>query len=126
MYIALISLHALIMVGFHFLHCFEEDWTSEYCLGGFVTERGGLSVSVRESRANLVLLEILQAFGLAREGSTEAATSPHEKQQPLKVRSTGKAVSWPCPLAPCEGRRSLRAPEGVVALPRGELLFPCS
>lgn len=29
MYIALISLHALIMVGFHFLHCFEEDWTSE-------------------------------------------------------------------------------------------------
>ncbi|XP_045386841.1 palmitoyltransferase ZDHHC3 isoform X3 [Lemur catta] len=27
MYIALISLHALIMVGFHFLHCFEEDWT---------------------------------------------------------------------------------------------------
>uniref|UniRef100_A0A8D2D693 Palmitoyltransferase n=1 Tax=Sciurus vulgaris TaxID=55149 RepID=A0A8D2D693_SCIVU len=28
MYIALISLHALIMVGFHFLHCFEEDWTN--------------------------------------------------------------------------------------------------
>ncbi|XP_075412068.1 palmitoyltransferase ZDHHC3 isoform X3 [Tenrec ecaudatus] len=27
MYIALVSLHALIMVGFHFLHCFEEDWT---------------------------------------------------------------------------------------------------
>ncbi|XP_040850273.1 palmitoyltransferase ZDHHC3 isoform X3 [Ochotona curzoniae] len=27
MYIALISLHALIMVGFHFLHCFEDDWT---------------------------------------------------------------------------------------------------
>uniref|UniRef100_A0A8C5VCZ5 Palmitoyltransferase ZDHHC3 n=1 Tax=Microcebus murinus TaxID=30608 RepID=A0A8C5VCZ5_MICMU len=27
MYIALISLHTLIMVGFHFLHCFEEDWT---------------------------------------------------------------------------------------------------
>ncbi|XP_048848654.1 palmitoyltransferase ZDHHC3-like [Brienomyrus brachyistius] len=27
MYIALISLHALIMVAFHFLFCFEEDWT---------------------------------------------------------------------------------------------------
>ncbi|XP_004835111.1 palmitoyltransferase ZDHHC3 isoform X8 [Heterocephalus glaber] len=27
MYIALISLHALVMVGVHFLHCFEEDWT---------------------------------------------------------------------------------------------------
>ncbi|KAM5293337.1 palmitoyltransferase ZDHHC3 isoform 2-T2 [Ctenodactylus gundi] len=27
MYVALISLHALVMVGFHFLHCFEEDWT---------------------------------------------------------------------------------------------------
>ncbi|XP_030013571.1 palmitoyltransferase ZDHHC3-A isoform X3 [Sphaeramia orbicularis] len=27
MYIALISLHALIMVVFHFLYCFEDDWT---------------------------------------------------------------------------------------------------
>ncbi|KAM8966433.1 palmitoyltransferase ZDHHC3 isoform 2-T2 [Pelodytes ibericus] len=27
MYIALISLHALTMVGIHFLYCFEEDWT---------------------------------------------------------------------------------------------------
>lgn len=27
MYISLISLHALMMVGFHFLYCFEEDWT---------------------------------------------------------------------------------------------------
>ncbi|XP_048472203.1 palmitoyltransferase ZDHHC3 isoform X3 [Rhincodon typus] len=27
MYIALISLHALIMVCFHFLYCFEEEWT---------------------------------------------------------------------------------------------------
>uniref|UniRef100_A0A8C9WJL1 Palmitoyltransferase n=1 Tax=Scleropages formosus TaxID=113540 RepID=A0A8C9WJL1_SCLFO len=27
MYIALISLHALIMVAFHFMFCFEEDWT---------------------------------------------------------------------------------------------------
>lgn len=29
MYIALISLHALVMVVFHFLNCFEDDWTSE-------------------------------------------------------------------------------------------------
>ncbi|XP_070822128.1 palmitoyltransferase ZDHHC3-A isoform X3 [Chaetodon trifascialis] len=27
MYIALISLHALVMVVFHFLNCFEDDWT---------------------------------------------------------------------------------------------------
>ncbi|XP_018536260.1 palmitoyltransferase ZDHHC3-A isoform X4 [Lates calcarifer] len=27
MYIALISLHALVMVVFHFLYCFEDDWT---------------------------------------------------------------------------------------------------
>ncbi|XP_059194798.1 palmitoyltransferase ZDHHC3-A-like isoform X3 [Centropristis striata] len=27
MYIALISLHALLMVVFHFLYCFEDDWT---------------------------------------------------------------------------------------------------
>ncbi|XP_041104311.1 palmitoyltransferase ZDHHC3 isoform X2 [Polyodon spathula] len=28
MYIALISLHCLVMVVFHFLYCFEEDWAS--------------------------------------------------------------------------------------------------
>ncbi|XP_068178923.1 palmitoyltransferase ZDHHC3-A isoform X4 [Antennarius striatus] len=28
MYIALISLHSLVMVVFHFLNCFEDDWTS--------------------------------------------------------------------------------------------------
>ncbi|XP_061570785.1 palmitoyltransferase ZDHHC3-A-like isoform X2 [Cololabis saira] len=27
MYIALVSLHALLMVVFHFLYCFEDDWT---------------------------------------------------------------------------------------------------
>ncbi|KAF3829215.1 hypothetical protein GH733_003479 [Mirounga leonina] len=59
MYIALISLHALIMVGFHFLHCFEEDWTN-----------------------------LLQAYGLTREGTAEARISLHEKKQPPKVSST--------------------------------------
>ncbi|XP_039693437.1 palmitoyltransferase ZDHHC3 isoform X1 [Pteropus medius] len=65
MYIALISLHALIMVGFHFLRCFEEDWT----------------------RANLVLSDLLQAYGLIREGGAEARISLHEKKQPLKISS---------------------------------------
>ncbi|XP_029775117.1 palmitoyltransferase ZDHHC3 isoform X4 [Suricata suricatta] len=65
MYIALISLHALIMVGFHFLHCFEEDWT----------------------RANPVLADQQQAYGLPRQGAAEARISM-EKKQPLKVRST--------------------------------------
>lgn len=45
MYIALISLHALIMVGFHFLHCFEEDWASDAhgtpAPGGCMTGPGG-------------------------------------------------------------------------------------
>ncbi|XP_017377533.1 palmitoyltransferase ZDHHC3 isoform X1 [Cebus imitator] len=59
MYIALISLHALIMVGFHFLHCFEEDWTN-----------------------------LLKAYGLNREEMAEAGISLHEKMQPLKVSST--------------------------------------
>uniref|UniRef100_A0A2K5CDF1 Palmitoyltransferase n=1 Tax=Aotus nancymaae TaxID=37293 RepID=A0A2K5CDF1_AOTNA len=59
MYIALISLHALIMVGFHFLHCFEEDWTN-----------------------------LLKAYGLNREEMAEAGISFHEKMQPLKVSST--------------------------------------
>ncbi|XP_011955583.1 palmitoyltransferase ZDHHC3 isoform X4 [Ovis aries] len=59
MYIALISLHALIMVGFHFLHCFEEDWTN-----------------------------LLRAYGLTREETAEARMSLHEIKQPLKVSST--------------------------------------
>ncbi|XP_006765152.1 PREDICTED: palmitoyltransferase ZDHHC3 isoform X2 [Myotis davidii] len=58
MYIALISLHALIMVGFHFLHCFEEDWTN-----------------------------LLQAHGLTREGTAETRIS-QEKTQPLTGSST--------------------------------------
>ncbi|KAM8869734.1 palmitoyltransferase ZDHHC3-A-like isoform 5-T6 [Spinachia spinachia] len=28
MYIALVSLHSLVMVVFHFLNCFEDDWTT--------------------------------------------------------------------------------------------------
>ncbi|XP_045019853.1 palmitoyltransferase ZDHHC3 isoform X5 [Bubalus kerabau] len=64
MYIALISLHALIMVGFHFLHCFEEDWTN-----------------------------LLQAYGLTREETAEARISLHEIKQPLKVSSTGEEKS---------------------------------
>ncbi|XP_055136291.1 palmitoyltransferase ZDHHC3 isoform X1 [Symphalangus syndactylus] len=45
MYIALISLHALIMVGFHFLHCFEEDWTT-YGLNR--EEMAGAGISLHE------------------------------------------------------------------------------
>ncbi|KAM8869733.1 palmitoyltransferase ZDHHC3-A-like isoform 4-T4 [Spinachia spinachia] len=29
MYIALVSLHSLVMVVFHFLNCFEDDWTRD-------------------------------------------------------------------------------------------------
>ncbi|KAF6101718.1 zinc finger DHHC-type palmitoyltransferase 3 [Phyllostomus discolor] len=56
MYIALISLHALVMVGLHFLRCFEEDWTN-----------------------------LLQAYGLAREAAAGAQLSLLEKEQPLTV-----------------------------------------
>ncbi|KAM4821580.1 palmitoyltransferase ZDHHC3 isoform 3-T4 [Thomomys bottae] len=59
MYIALISLHALIMVGFHFLHCFEEDWTN-----------------------------ILQAYGSDRKEGAEAQVSLHDTRQPLTVSPT--------------------------------------
>ncbi|XP_077382397.1 palmitoyltransferase ZDHHC3-A isoform X3 [Festucalex cinctus] len=34
MYIALVSLHALFMVVFHFLYCFEDDWTRHRTLKG--------------------------------------------------------------------------------------------
>ncbi|XP_021112952.1 palmitoyltransferase ZDHHC3 isoform X4 [Heterocephalus glaber] len=57
MYIALISLHALVMVGVHFLHCFEEDWTN-----------------------------LPRAYGLDRAGPAEAPVSLHAKAQPLTVR----------------------------------------
>ncbi|KAF6101715.1 zinc finger DHHC-type palmitoyltransferase 3 [Phyllostomus discolor] len=60
MYIALISLHALVMVGLHFLRCFEEDWTN-----------------------------LLQAYGLAREAAAGAQLSLLEKEQPLTVSPAG-------------------------------------
>ncbi|XP_012861591.1 palmitoyltransferase ZDHHC3 [Echinops telfairi] len=58
MYIALVSLHALIMVGFHFLHCFEEDWTN-----------------------------LLQDYGVPGEGAADPLLSPQENKQAPKVRS---------------------------------------
>ncbi|XP_071456491.1 palmitoyltransferase ZDHHC3 isoform X2 [Marmota flaviventris] len=66
MYIALISLHALIMVGFHFLHCFEEDWTTVY----------------------LSLLNLLQDYGENRERTAEAQVYLHEREQPPKISLT--------------------------------------
>lgn len=62
MYIALISLHALVMVGFHFLHCFEEDWTN-----------------------------LLKAYGLSRGDTAESQVSLQENKQPPKV-SAGKVA----------------------------------
>ncbi|XP_022429121.1 palmitoyltransferase ZDHHC3 isoform X3 [Monodon monoceros] len=50
MYIALISLHALIMVGFHFLHCFEEDWTTH---GPIREETAGAQISLHEKKQPL-------------------------------------------------------------------------
>lgn len=119
MYIALISLHALIMVGFHFLHCFEEDWTSEYVPdraplaapgGGVQPRRGGLLVWVMVPGANPVLLDLLQAYRLTREGTAEARISLHDKKQPPKVSSTGKGVSQTDPVArACPGE--VQAPQ---------------
>lgn len=44
--------------------------------------------------ANLVLSDLLQAYGLIREGGAEARISLHEKKQPLKISSAGKVVRW--------------------------------
>lgn len=44
--------------------------------------------------ANLILLNLLKAYGLNREEMAEAGISLHEKMQPLNVSSTGKLVSW--------------------------------
>lgn len=104
MYIALISLHALIMVGFHFLHCFEEDWTSEYAPGrprwsGGVTRAGRALCFRHGARSHLILLDFLQGFGVTGEGSAEVQVPPQDKKQPLKVRATGNAGSWTEPLA---------------------------
>ncbi|XP_031144150.1 palmitoyltransferase ZDHHC3-A-like isoform X2 [Sander lucioperca] len=53
MYIALISFHALLMVVFHFLYCFEDDWTRNRASEGRdrkvgeVAELGGHADGVR-------------------------------------------------------------------------------
>ncbi|XP_073915456.1 palmitoyltransferase ZDHHC3 isoform X2 [Castor canadensis] len=68
MYIALISLHALIMVGFHFLHCFEEDWTN-----------------------------LLQAYGLSKEGTAQIRVALHAKRQPFTKVSLTECSSFSPP-----------------------------
>ncbi|XP_073342027.1 palmitoyltransferase ZDHHC3-A isoform X2 [Pagrus major] len=45
MYIALISLHSLVMVVFHFLNCFEDDWTRNRASEGGDREVGKGAVS---------------------------------------------------------------------------------
>ena len=62
-------------------------------------KQGGLLVCVMVPGANPILLDLLQAYGLTREGTAEARLSLHEKKQPLKVSSTGKVVSGTDPLA---------------------------
>lgn len=44
--------------------------------------------------ANSVFLDLLQAYGLMREGGAEAQISLREKRGPLKISSAGKVVSW--------------------------------
>uniref|UniRef100_A0A672JY00 Palmitoyltransferase n=1 Tax=Sinocyclocheilus grahami TaxID=75366 RepID=A0A672JY00_SINGR len=42
MYIFLISLHSLVMVVFHFLYCFEDDWTSKVFIFIISSKKGNL------------------------------------------------------------------------------------
>ena len=55
---------------------------------------GRLFVSFMVPGANLILLNLLKAYGLNREEMAETGISLHEKMQPLNVSSTGKVMSW--------------------------------
>ncbi|XP_046715599.1 palmitoyltransferase ZDHHC3 isoform X2 [Silurus meridionalis] len=68
MYIALISLHALIMVGFHFILCFEQDWT-RYRAAEERRATMGQEVQVDEPESGLrppVLFSMVQSAGRSR------------------------------------------------------------
>lgn len=79
--------------------------------------------------ANLILLDVLQAFGVTREGTAEVQVPPQEKTQPPKVSSTGNVVRQTEPLA--RGVQGERVPSKEMRVGRGspawtgELLFPC-
>ncbi|XP_034729750.1 palmitoyltransferase ZDHHC3-A-like isoform X3 [Etheostoma cragini] len=57
MYIALISFHALLMVVFHFLYCFEDDWTRNRASEGRDRKVG--EVAVLEGHADGVWRPVL-------------------------------------------------------------------
>lgn len=61
MYIALISLHALVMVVFHFLYCFEDDWTSE---SSVYASQSSVYSLISHSPASVVfsVIKLTQAF----------------------------------------------------------------
>lgn len=71
---------------------------------------GGLSVSVLVPGADLILLDLLRAYGLTREETAEARMSLHEIKQPLKVSSTGKVVSWTDPPGSERAQEKCRPP----------------
>lgn len=130
MYIALISLHALVMVGLHFLRCFEEDWTSEYELGlppaGAGATRAGWLLLSSLARGPFASVDLLRAYGLAREAAADAQLSL-EKEQPLTVSPTGTVAGRTPPGRPAGARPPWEgAPEagqGGGPARRGERLF---
>ncbi|XP_069769566.1 palmitoyltransferase ZDHHC3 isoform X2 [Narcine bancroftii] len=61
MYIALISLHALIMVCFHFLYCFEEEWLSR----GYFSNPQAIQIIRREVAALSAFHNVFSLLGVA-------------------------------------------------------------
>lgn len=129
MYIALTSLHALVMVVFHFLYCFEDDWTK---------------CSTFSPPATVILLILLCFEGLlfliftsVMFGTQVHSICTDETGIERLKGETGKWGKVPCweamqiafggPFSlswcsPFSGLSCKKSPEHHVAIPQGEII----
>ncbi|XP_073667176.1 palmitoyltransferase ZDHHC3 isoform X2 [Tursiops truncatus] len=110
MYIALISLHALIMVGFHFLHCFEEDWTK---CSSFSPPTTVILLILLCFEGLLFLIFTSVMFGTQVHSICTDETAPDTQAQrpwltgPATPRHVGSSQTGARTSVPCISRRTL-------------------
>uniref|UniRef100_A0A8C7H1K4 Palmitoyltransferase n=1 Tax=Oncorhynchus kisutch TaxID=8019 RepID=A0A8C7H1K4_ONCKI len=129
MYIALISLHSLVMVVFHFLYCFEDDWTK---CSSFSPPATVILLILLCFEALLFLIFTSVMFGtqvhsictdetgIERLKGEQARWEKTSCWEAMKSAFGGPfSPSW---LSPFSDLRCKRDPNDHVALPQGEII----
>ncbi|KAJ8013350.1 hypothetical protein DPEC_G00052350 [Dallia pectoralis] len=129
MYIALISLHSLVMVVFHFLYCFEDDWTK---CSSFSPPATVILLILLCFEALLFLIFTSVMFGTQVHSiCTDETGIERLKGEPVRWEKT---PCWEAMKAACGGSLSpswlspfsdltcKRDPNAHVVLPQGEII----